>query len=106
MSTWKMTRGTDGHLRARIMNLAAPVVHWTQNSSPLGSSRTTQYSNGSPSERGGSSQSFCLTAPSPKRRSTYLSTCDLRVFGHTADLPLTFRSESRRVVPGLAVTIS
>src|SRR2546430_13317924 len=89
MSTWKMTRGTDGHLRARIMNLAAPVIHWTQNSFPSGSSRTTQYSNGSPSDRGASSQTFCLTAPSSKSRSTSLSTCDLRVFRseeHTSEL--------------------
>src|SRR5947199_10855733 len=104
MSTWKMTRGTDGHLRARIMNLAASVVHWTQNSLPSGSSRTTQYSNGSPSHRGGSSQTFCLTAPSPKRRSTSLPTYDLRVFCDTAGLPLTLRYKGRRFFLDLRVS--
>src|SRR5207302_2695974 len=66
--------------------------HWTQNSLPSGSCRTTQYSPGAAFDDGGTSQAFCLVAPSRRSRSTSLLTWDFRPSRGTAGPPLAFRS--------------
>src|SRR2546430_3145528 len=73
--------------------------HWTQNSLPSGSCRTTQYSPGAAFDDDGTSQAFCLLAPSRRSRSTSLFTWAFRASIGTAGPPLAFRSRWRPVFP-------